>query len=51
MIYFVCPKCGYHITDIQWKSVKFDYKCPKCEMKVLSEFKEREDGDAEKLRE
>jgi len=39
MIYLVCPKCGRHITNLEWKSNKYDYKCPKCKSDVLSNIK------------
>ena len=33
-----CPKCGYRITDIEFKLARFDYLCPRCKKKKLSEF-------------
>lgn len=39
MIYFTCPNCNYKIANIIWNSAKFDYKCPKCNLEILSQFK------------
>lgn len=37
-VFLKCPNCGYRITKIQWEQSKFDYLCPRCKMKSLSEF-------------
>ena len=33
-----CPKCGWLISDADFVSARFDYLCPRCEEKHLSEF-------------
>lgn len=36
--YLKCPNCGYIITKILWEQSKYDYLCPRCKMKSLSDF-------------
>ena len=37
-MYHQCPYCGYTIPDVKLQTARFDYKCPKCKSKTLSEF-------------
>ena len=47
-MYFVCPNCKYKITDSQWNQARFDYKCPKCKKKILSQFSKESPNDKNK---
>lgn len=33
-----CPKCFYLVTDTAFCAARFDYPCPRCGEKTLSEF-------------
>lgn len=33
-----CPICIYEITDICFRYARFDYDCPGCQKRKLSEF-------------
>tara|TARA_R110000868_G_scaffold29897_10_gene111268 strand:+ start:351 stop:521 length:171 start_codon:yes stop_codon:yes gene_type:complete len=34
-----CPNCDYIVADLQFRYARFDYPCPRCEVKNLSSFK------------
>ena len=34
----VCPGCGYLIAECQIRRARFDYSCPRCKTRKLSEF-------------
>jgi hypothetical protein len=38
MIVHRCPECSYLVSDLEFKLVKFDFTCPVCDHKKLSEF-------------
>ena len=41
MMYFVCPKCKYKISNIEWKKTKTNNTCPNCKKQILTELKKK----------
>ncbi len=33
-----CPNCGWRITHAAFIAAKFDFDCPRCGIKTISEF-------------
>lgn len=38
IIYYKCVGCGYMITELQYRSVKFNYPCPRCRIYRLNDY-------------
>ncbi len=36
--YIYCPKCGYLISILVKRLVRYDYPCPRCEIFTISQF-------------
>lgn len=35
---YKCPSCGYEIPELEFMYAKFNYPCPKCKEKRLSDY-------------
>ena len=38
ILYWSCPYCEWKIPDIQYQSARYDYPCPQCRRRNLSDF-------------
>ena len=40
---WICPFCGFLIPDVVYSSARFNYYCPRCNQKKLSQFNLRKE--------